>query len=246
MIDRPAAPQRAPRRDWFAPAIVAGSVMLHAGIVAPLIWAPRAEAAKPPVEITVEVVQVPAEPAKPPPEARPKPAEARAKPPSPRQQQVQAKPPAPKTASKTAPETASETAHKPAEKDHAAKPAKAPRTSVAQRMEQLIGPMQAMVMPSLASGDNPFDDPVSYRQLVLSRVAKQKREDRHDGIPAHSVIAFALGDQGEVVRCEVKEKSIDPGLDTEAMAMVYRGAPYPPPPPGAMREFTFGLGFHAL
>ena len=234
MIERPAAPQRPPRRDWFAPAVIAGSVVLHAGLVAPLIWTPRAEAARPPAEIPVEVVQLPPEPDKPkpatPPPApkapEPKPAAPETAPPTP----PAPKPPAPKPPS--SPEA------------RAPDPAKAPEKSVAQRMEQLIGPMPATVMPALTSGDNPLDDTISYQQLVLSRVARQKREDRHNGIPSHAVVAFTIGDKGEVVTCEVREKSLDPNLDAEAVAMVYRGAPYPPPPPGAPRGFSFGLAFH--
>lgn len=227
MIDRPAAPQRPPRRDWFAPAVVAGSLALHLGIVALLLWAPRAEAAREPTEIPVEVVQLP--PTKP---EKPQPPLPRPAPP----QRAEAKSSAPKTPAPKPPEA----------KPHktAANPEKPRRPTTAQRMEQLIGPMPAMAMPSLASGDNPLDDPISYRQLVLSRVAKQKREDRHDGIPGHAVIAFAIGDHGEVVKCEVREKSVDPNLDAEAVAMVYRGAPYPAPPPGAERSFSFGLAFH--
>lgn len=271
MIERPAAPQRPPRREWFAPAVVAGSLLIHAAIVAPLVWAPRAEAARPPAEIPVEVVQLPPEPEKPkPPQAKPparqaKPLAAQAKPPAapakppaaPAKPAPQAKPPAPQAKAPEAkpPEPKpsvpkpSEPKHSPsksAEKDHAAKPAKAPEKSVTQRMAQLIGPMPAMAMPALASGDNPLDDTISYQQLILSRVAKQKRDDRHDGIPGHAVITFAVGDNGEVVTCEVREKSGDPNLDAEGKAMVYRGAPYPPPPPGAPRQFSFGLAFHTL
>ncbi len=244
MIDRPVAPQRPPRRDWFAPAVIAGSVVLHAGLVAPLIWAPRAEAARAPAEIPVEVVQLPPEPAKPPEAAKPP-----AKTPEPPRRQAQAKPPEPARPPAPKPPAPQPAAPKPQarkalDKARSPEPAKAPEKSVAQRMEQLIGPMPATVMPALTSGDNPLDDTISYRQLVLSRVAKQKREDRHDGIPTHAVIAFTIGDKGEVVTCEVREKSLDPDLDAEGMAMVYRGAPYPPPPSGAPRGFSFGLAFH--
>lgn len=230
MIDRPAAPQRPPRRDWFAPAVVAGSLVLHACLVAPLIWTPHAQAARPPVETPIEVVQLPPEPDKPKPAAPQAKPPQQTKPPEPPRRQAQTKPPAPK----------------PPEKERADKPEKTPEKSVAERMAQLLGPMPAMAMPALGSGDNPLDDTVSYQQLILSRVAKQKREDQHDGVPTHAVITFAIGDQGEVVTCEVREKSLDPTLDAEAVAMVYRGAPYPLPPPGAPRKFSFGLAFHTL
>ena len=249
MIDRPAAPQRPPRRDWFAPVVVAGSLVLHAGLVAPLIWPPRAEAARPPIETPIEVVQMPPEPDKPkldkPKPDKSKPPAPQAKPPAPPPRQVQAKSPAPKPPAPK-PQAAKPQAAKPAEKERVAKAAEAPEKNVAQRMEQLLGPMPAMAVPALGSGDNPLDDSISYRRLVLSRVAKQRREDRHDGIPGHAVIAFTVGDGGEVLTCAVQEKSVDPALDAEAVAMVYRGAPYPAPPPGAERRFTFGLGFHLL
>ena len=249
MIERPAAPQRPPRRDWFAPAILAGSLVLHACLVAPLIWTPRAHAARPPIETPIEVVQLPPEPDK------PKPAAPQAKPSEPPRRQAQSKPvtpkpPAPKPPAPKPPapkpSASKPPAPKPPEKQGAAKAEQTPDRNVAQRMAQLLGPMPAMAMPALTSGDNPLDDSISYQQLVLSRVARQKRDDEHNGVPTHAVIAFAVGDRGEVVTCEVREKSLDPTLDAEAVAMVYRAAPYPPPPPGAPRQFSFGLAFHTF
>lgn len=254
MIERPVAPQRLSRKDWFVPVVFAGSLMLHAVALALLFWTPRAEAARPPLETPIEVVQLPPQPEKPKPPPQKKPSSPQAKQEEPPQRQAQdkpaPKPPEPKPPQPKPPEPKRTAAAKPppkqAQTERAAKPSSAPEKSVAQRMAQLIGPMPAMAMPALTSGDNAGDDTISYQQLILSRVAKQKREDRHDGIPTHAVIAFAIGDQGEVITCEVREKSLDPTLDAEAVAMVYRGAPYPPPPPGAPRRFSFGLAFHTL
>ena len=115
-------------------------------------------------------------------------------------------------------------------------------------MQQLIGPMPGLVLPAMASDEgSALDDTASYRQIVLSRVARQKREGRHQGIPGeHAVIAFAIGDGGEVLNTKVVEPSGDPSFDGEAVSMVQRGAPYPPPPPGAAREFSFGLTFQVM
>lgn len=234
MIDlaRPVVPQKPPRRAWYASSVVAGSLLLHAAIVAPLVWSHRAEAAREPEATPVEVVQMPPEPEKPAakPTARVEPKAAEkptARPPAPRQ--AQARPPKPPPRPRSP-----EPREKPQEK------------STAERMQQLIGPMPAYAMPAVASSDDPLDDTASYRQLVLSRVAAQKREGRHDGIPGHVVVSFAIGDGGEVLHSEIREKSDDPKLDAEALAMVARGAPYPAPPPGAPRAFSFGLRFQVL
>jgi len=110
-------------------------------------------------------------------------------------------------------------------------------------MERLLGPMPAIAMPGAADDGTEM---VSYHQLVLSKVAKAKKEGRYSGIPGTATVSFSLGDGGEVVRCDVIIKSVDPALDAETVAMVHRGAPYPPPPPGAQRDYVITLRFQAL
>lgn len=242
----PAVPPRPQQKDWYAPALLAASLLAHGAALALLLRAPHAAAAKPPAEISVEVVQqMPAEKAAAPPPKAPRSAEA----PKPaaatpaRSEKQAAKPATPKPATPRPPKAAAApkaVASKESPSNRAEPPA---AQNVADRMAALLGPMPAAVMPTTAGADNPFDDSLSYKQMVLSKVARQRREDRHNGIPGHVVVAFAIGDSGEVVSCAVREKSADPALDDEAMAMVRRGEPYPAPPPGAPREFSFGLAF---
>lgn len=222
MIAAPRADTPPHRRagDWYGPALLAASLLVHVVAFALLLRTPHAVAApETPAEIPVEVVQqVPAE--------KPKPASA-----TPSTDRSEAAAPHPTKAAAAPPK-----ARRPATPDPSGH-------EVAERMQRLLGPMPAAVMPAVTSADNPFDDGLSYRQMVLSKVARQRREDRHNGVPGHVVVAFTIGDAGDVASCAVREKSVDPALDAEAVAMVYRGAPYPVPPPGAGRAFTFGLAF---
>ena len=176
----------------------------------------RDRADPPPREIPVDLVQLPPPPAAKPPSPKPQPAEK----PAPRQAE-QKKPAQPKTAEQKA---------------------AAEQERVAKRMQDLLG-MPAVAIPG--SSDNGSDN-VSYRQLVLSRVAKAKPEGRSRGIPGAASVSFTIGDDGEVTRVEVVRKSVDPKLDAEAMAMIQRGVPYPAPPAGAEREFVVTLRFATL
>ena len=110
-------------------------------------------------------------------------------------------------------------------------------------MDRLIGPMAAIPLPA-ASADGEIG--ASYKQLVLSQVAKAKKVGRYRGVPGVASVSFTVGDDGTLLRCEIVRKSVDPGLDAEAIAMIRRAAPFPPPPPGALRDFVIGLRFSAM
>lgn len=233
-------PRDAPRRDRALPIIIVVSLLVHA--TALLLFVGRADRSPaPPREIPIELVQLPKPP---PPAANPAPKQ----PPSPKQAHSVPPKPAEKPAARSE-KPAPRPAPKPAEKS-AAKPKAQearPRQSVADRMQALIGPtslgMPAVAMPGEAADGT---DAVSYSQLVLSRIAKAKREGRHQGVPGYSSVAFSLGIAGQVVSASIVGSSGDPALDEEAIAMVHRGEPFPPPPVGGQRDYAITLVFRAM
>ena len=219
-------------RDPVLPGVLTLSALAHAGLILLVLVRGHGDVAPPPPrEIPVELVQLPA---KEPPKAAAQP-QARS---------PQAKPPQAKPPSLKAEHAARTEEHKAVPKPPKSHPPKPDQNdSVSERMEQLLGPMPAIALPSESDTGT---DTASYKQLVLSQVAKAKKEGRSTGIPGVASVSFTIGEHGEVVRCEVIHKSVDPKLDAEAVAMVRRGAPYPPPPPGASRDFNIGLRFKAL
>ena len=122
-------------------------------------------------------------------------------------------------------------------------PAPKPTESVADRLKNLLGPMPAFALPATTETGA---EPVSYAQLVLSQVAKAKKQGRYRGVPGKAGVAFRLGDKGEIVMVDLVRPSGDPSLDEEAVAMIKRGAPYPPPPPGGQRDYAITLRFSAI
>lgn len=243
-------PRRRDRTDRALWILLAASLTVHVLIALPsLIWQ-HDTASKPPAEIPVEVVQLPPEkprPAakqagKPPVDAKkaepPKVREAKHEeaPKPPEKPAAAHKNPAPKAAApKPEPQ-------KPMERAHQDLKPTPQQAETQKRMAALLGGMDAIALPGASAVGT---DSVSYDRLVLSQVAKAKKEGRYPGIPGYATVAFTLGDKGEVATCEVRRPSGDPALDAEAVAMIHRGEPYPPPPPGGRRDYVITLSFQA-
>ena len=244
-------PRIATRRDRKLPLIILGSLLLHMAILLPLLL-PKQAAPPPPLEIPVELVREPPPPPKPQPPKQDPPKQDPPKPEKPKQEspkQEKPKPPQPKP-----PQPKPEKPKPPEQKKSAEprkpepqKPVEAPQESTTDRMRDLLGE-NTSIDPAIAlpGASAEGTDNVSYQRLVLSQVAKAKKEGRSQGVPGRTSVAFSLTDKGEVASVSIKTPSGDPSLDAEAIAMVERGAPYPPPPPGAPRDFVIGLQFRAL
>ncbi len=244
-----AAPLVAPaarRKDRALPILIVGSLLVHALIFLPSLWHRPDDA---PREIAVDLVQDVPKPPAPPSAAShstppsPPPAPEPPEPPKPQPTKSQPtkpqpdKPDPPKPQPKPQP---SKPEPKPADRS---KPTDPSRENVAQRMKDLLGAMPAIALPG---EDATGTDAVSYEQLVLSKVSKAKKEGRHEGIPGAATVTFHLDDAGGVASVRIVHASGDPSLDGEAVAMIRRGAPYPPPPPDAQRDFTITLRFMQL
>ncbi|MGB9188132.1 MAG: TonB family protein, partial [Methylovirgula sp.] len=104
-------------------------------------------------------------------------------------------------------------------------------------------PWRAVAVP-MPSEDG--DLALSYRTIVFGKLelAKQFPEEaRARHARGSSVITFALDDKGQVLSVELVQPSGDAALDAESIAMVRRAAPFPPPPPGAQKEFGAQIDF---
>ncbi len=90
--------------------------------------------------------------------------------------------------------------------------------------------------PGLSARDNE-----TYKALVFERLIAAKlypaaaRQRRAKGI---ALINFMLDSAEQVAGVSLIRSSGDGDLDREALAMVKRAAPYPPPPSGAVRLFS--------
>ncbi len=87
---------------------------------------------------------------------------------------------------------------------------------------------------------------MAYKTLVFSKLELAKQfpaEARKRHAHGSAIIAFALDDQGHVKRVTLVESSGDTALDVASLALVERAAPFPPPPPGAQKEFAAVVEF---
>ena len=199
------------KRDVILPIVIALSVVVHATILLPLLFQTKQAESVAPIEIPIEIIQEPAKPEPPKPE-----------PP---------KPPAPKPVAKQEPA-------KPQTSPEQAKQAEA-QARVSERMRKLLGQPPPSLDPVALPGAG-ADGTVgaSYQQLVMSQLTKALGFERRPGVPGFVVVTFVLDDRGAVASVAIDRPSGDPVLDSDAIAVVKRGAPYPPPPPGSKRQYT--------
>lgn len=237
-----ASPRLLPRlvlkRDRILPIVLFASLLLHAIILVPFLVR---DAAKPagPQEIPVEFVQLPPEPPKP--EKKTAAPQAQKSPPQdqPRQPPEQKKQPEPPKTEKPPPKPRPAKPPEPKPREMKKPEPKQPE-STAERMKDLLGPqsLDPIAMPGESADGT---DLVSYGQIVMSRLTKALHRDVHPGIQTYATVSFLLGDAGEIVSETLTRASGDPLLDEEALAVVKRGGPYPPPPPDGKRDYTITL-----
>ncbi|WP_158812017.1 energy transducer TonB [Beijerinckia sp. L45] len=99
----------------------------------------------------------------------------------------------------------------------------------------------AVAVPNLSDdGENP----VTYQQAVYGLIAKAKKSGRVF-VPGVAHVVFNIGSKGELLDVTLDHPSGNAIVDEEAVAIVRRAAPFPPPPPGAPRSFPAYMSFVA-
>jgi colicin import membrane protein len=103
---------------------------------------------------------------------------------------------------------------------------------------------QQAVPVQMPSADG--DTTMSYETVVSGKLALARRyppEARARNAHGAAMIAFLIDAKGHVVKLKLLKSSGDAALDVESLALVMRAEPFPPPPPGAEREFAITVDF---
>ena len=104
----------------------------------------------------------------------------------------------------------------------------------------LADSFQAVAMPSSSEAG---DLPVGYAAIVFSQLAKAKEIGGEMGQPGTAGVSFSIDEKGVLTGAEVVTSSGIKKLDDEAISIVHKAAPFPPPPPGAQRSFSANVSF---
>ena len=127
--------------------------------------------------------------------------------------------------------------------ERVAEAAEAARQPAAMR-DTGLGPLpasfQAVALPAAADGQG---EATSYQEIVFSALAKAKGIGATQGIPGTAGVHFTIDAKGEIVDVALVHKSGVAALDSEALEIVRRAAPFPVPPQGAQRVFDANFTF---
>ncbi len=89
-------------------------------------------------------------------------------------------------------------------------------------------------------------EPVSYKLIVfgmLERAKNYPQSARERHAAGNVIIAFSIDDTGQPKTISMLQSSGQSDLDSEALALISRAAPFPVPPAGAQRDFAVNIGF---
>lgn len=105
----------------------------------------------------------------------------------------------------------------------------------------LPGSQLALALPGIGGGDGEL---VGYQDLVFSQLAKAKGDEEYRGTRKGTTgVSFDVDDAGALVDVTVTVPSGDPDLDRQALAIVRKAAPFPPPPKGGEHHFAANVNF---
>ena len=105
----------------------------------------------------------------------------------------------------------------------------------------LASSFQAIALPQESTDGE--GELAGYQAIVFSRLAKAKAVGRQLGIPGSAGVAFAVDEHGTLTGLRLAVSSGIAKLDEEALAIVRKAAPFPPPPEGAQRSFEANVNF---
>ena len=88
-----------------------------------------------------------------------------------------------------------------------------------------------------AQGDGGAAASATYGRTVLTQINRTRKQRA----PARgrTVVAFSIAQSGGLASVQVVQSSGSPALDQVALDHIRRAAPFPPPPSGAQRQFSF-------
>ncbi len=89
-------------------------------------------------------------------------------------------------------------------------------------------------------------DSPQYKGLVFGRLGRSHdimERARAQHLRGQAVVAFSIDDAGAIAGLSIVQSSGNAALDGLALELVRAAGPFPPPPPGAQRNFTPALTF---
>ncbi|OZB18165.1 MAG: hypothetical protein B7X55_05325 [Rhodobacterales bacterium 34-62-10] len=88
-----------------------------------------------------------------------------------------------------------------------------------------------------AQGDGGTAASASYGRAVLTQISRTRKARAPSR--GRTVVAFSISDAGALASVQVLQSSGSPDLDRVALDHIRRAAPFPKPPSGARRQFSF-------
>lgn len=79
----------------------------------------------------------------------------------------------------------------------------------------------------------------TYPGVVMRYIARQRRPDMN--VRGTAVVSFTIASDGALASARLARSSGSAALDTAALRIVQRAAPFPPPPQGARRSHSIGI-----
>ena len=124
--------------------------------------------------------------------------------------------------------------------EHAEAPTPQPAALQDTGMGALPDTFQAIALPASADGQG---EAASYQAIVFSALAKARGIGGEMGLPGHATVRFDVDAAGKLVDVALVRRSGVTPLDAQALDIVRRAAPFPPPPQGAQRSFVANFNF---
>lgn len=88
-----------------------------------------------------------------------------------------------------------------------------------------------------AQGDGGAAASATYGRAVLTQINRTRKQRAPSR--GRTVVAFSIAQSGGLASVQVVQSSGSPALDQVALDHIRRAAPFPPPPSGAQRQFSF-------
>lgn len=88
-----------------------------------------------------------------------------------------------------------------------------------------------------AQGDGGAAASATYGRAVLTKINRTRKQRAPSR--GRTVVAFSIAESGGLAAVQVVQSSGSPALDQVALDHIRRAAPFPPPPSGAQRQFSF-------
>jgi len=114
-----------------------------------------------------------------------------------------------------------------------------------------VAPKPAERVAALAVGQVPRPSPAaiaSWERLLVAQLERHKRYPPHaKGKIGEAKLAFSIDRNGQVVASRIVHSSGSEALDQEALALIKRAAPLPPPPAGVSEDrlsFVVPIRYH--